>query len=361
MNIVQGASAGSEAKGKLSAFLADKYMNDISALTMSASPNAGHTVVVGAEKFVTYHLPASAVACPDNIGIYLGPASLINTSILFKEIEETGINPERILIDPRAAIITPELIQLEHDAKLSDIGSTLQGIGETRIAKIRRDGSVTLAKDCTELLELGVVSVKPVAEYINDIMDNGGTVLHEMTQGFDLDLEHGIDPRYCTSKMINPAMGMAEMGVSPHRIGHIYGVLRPYPIRVNNRTGTSGPYADGIELEWKQVAMACKHPDPDSFGEITTTTKLPRRIFTFSWERFNHFIRVARPDFLCLQFANYLNWEDFGRRKWHDLSVETRAFVGTLERNAGRSRVAYIGTGPEHDDMVDLRVDSSRL
>ena len=55
-NVVIGAQAGSEAKGKLSAYLVGKFKPEV--LTMASSPNAGHTVVVGDRKLVTYHLPA---------------------------------------------------------------------------------------------------------------------------------------------------------------------------------------------------------------------------------------------------------------------------------------------------------------
>jgi len=512
-NIVCGAQAGSEAKGKFAAFLAEKYSKEIQAIVMAGSPNAGHTVVVDGKKTVTYHLPVSAVGC--DAPIYLGPSSLINAGLLRKEIVDTGIDLERITIDPRAAVITDVLIRDEERAGLSDIGSTLQGIGSTRILKMKRDGTITLARDCEELIDMGVVSVEPVSFFINDLLDSRETVLCEMTQGFDLDLEHGIDPRYCfargtrillengnsvpieelvrdripasvlsynsttgllepkkvinwyktphggdwyrvhtdlavgdksapkctgghkyytqrgkveakdlmvgdllytneyslegtnclatvrctgveklarlvygvkynievednhnyfagnqfgytlvgncTSKMINPAMAMAEAGVSPKMVGHIYGVLRPYPIRVNNRTGSSGPYADAIELKWENVAKGCGHPDPDNFGEITTTTKLPRRVFSFSWERYAHFIRVARPDLLCMQFANYLNWDDCGKTNWFDMSGAVRAFVETLEKHGGWARVAYVGTGPEHKEMIDMRVDRAIL
>ncbi|GAH11236.1 unnamed protein product, partial [marine sediment metagenome] len=82
---------------------------------------------------------------------------------------------------------------------------------------------------------------------VNDLLQRGVTILCEMTQGFDLDLEHGIDPEFCTSKMINPAMAMAEAGVSPKWLGDVYGVLRPFPVRHDEGTYL---YAEAKPLTW---------------------------------------------------------------------------------------------------------------
>jgi adenylosuccinate synthase len=362
-NIVIGAQAGSESKGKLSAYLTGKHMVD--ALTMAASPNAGHTLRLGGERYVSYHIPVCAVMDEgkgDDLlpaSIYLGPTSLIRPAKLDQEIRELGISRGRIMVHPRAAIIDDTMVRQEEKGGLSDIGSTLQGVGATRTAKMQRDGSVHLAQDFQVALERSGVVVGDTTADLNTLLEQGATVLHECTQGFDLDLEHGIHPNYCTSKMINPAMAMAEMGVSPWFLGDVYGCLRPFPIRVNNRTGWSGPYPGTMELTWSQVAQNCGYPgDPSDITEYTTTTKLPRRVFTFSWERFQEFFRVCRPDFLCLQFANYVSWTNYGARDENQLTEKTIRFISELERCG--SMVAYVGTGPEHEDMVDRGRDGGR-
>jgi len=348
-NIVIGAQAGSESKGKLSGWLCDKETPD--ALVMAASPNAGHTVITPeGEKKVSYHLPIGSVMC--NAPIYLGPTSVINLDNLAVEISTLGIDPARITIDPRAAIIHKHHIYLEHNNKLSDMGSTLQGIGECRIHKLRRnDKSLAVYHDKRVIetkLGVRIASTSPI---INNMMREGGTVLCESTQGFDLDLEHGIDPIYCTTKMINPAMCMAEAGVSPAFIGDVYGVLRPYPIRVNNRTGTSGPYTGSTEITWPIVADRCGHPNPEELQEITTTTKLPRRVFEFSDVRFEHFMSICQPTSLCVQFANYIDWTAYGVRTFADLPSPVVDWVKDLQRRYGVP-VDFIGTGPQHMDMV---------
>ena len=352
-NIIMGGQAGSEAKGKASAFIAEKFLPDL--IFMASSPNAGHTVVMDpvggnqGKKFVTYHLPSAMVTCVSPV--ILGPSSLINPQKFMAELSQfPSVRIERVFVDRRAAIIGDDNIVGEKNRGLSDIGSTLQGVGTTRMSKMMRGAGVLFA-DSVGSLRSPTVDTSTI---INAKLDDGITVWCEMTQGFDLDLEHGIHPRYCTSKMINPAMALAEAGVSPHLIGDIYGVIRPYPIRVSNRTGTSGPYAESKEITWEDVAKSCGAPSP--LGEITTTTKLPRRVFEFSWSRFEHFIRVCRPDFLILQFANYIDWSNYQKTRPEDLTPRTHKFIEELEKTAG-CRVAYVGTGPNHSHMIDMGVD----
>jgi adenylosuccinate synthase len=352
-NVVMGGQAGSEAKGKLSAFLLDKWRDRVTCLTMNASPNAGHTVVRNGVKLVTYHLPA-AVAMMDREWkgtrrVLLGPASVINPTILVKELVALGqLGIEIDLgIHPRAAIITPTHVKSENRSMLV-IGSTAQGVGEARKEKLMRSSDLVTAGRVDNLEKF---LVDTTAE-VHDRLDRGEAILHESTQGFDLCLEHGIHPRYCTSHIINPAAAMGMMGVSPKFLGHVYGVIRPYPIRVNNRTGTSGPYAEAEEITWETVRERCGAPM--DITEITTTTKLQRRVFEFCWSRFHRFDQVCRPDFLCLQFANYLDWSCY-----EDLTLpdKVRAFILEVDTMTDGVGVAYVGTGPDHHHMVDLRAD----
>ena len=330
---------------------------------MTASPNAGHTIVMpDGRKKVSYHLPIASVMvdCP----IILTAPSLINFKTFEAEIQSLGIDPGRIMVDPRASIIHSAHIGQEEEGGLSDIGSTLQGIGACRRSKMERRGrgSHTLAHHIIDVFKgIGVrVSSHPSSALLNSLLDKDQMVLCESTQGFDLDLEHGIDPVYCTSKMVNPSMIAAEAGVAPQLVGDTYAVLRPFPIRVNNRTGTSGPYAEAREITWSDVEQRCMHPAAfaglspqnglEHLAEITTTTKLPRRVFEFSWERFRHMLAVCRPTSICLQFANYLDWSCYGSRDINSLLGAPAFFIQRLESLG--VPVEFVGTGPGHEEMI---------
>jgi len=344
-NVVVGSQAGSEAKGKLSAHLSYKFRPRV--IAVASSPNAGHTAYFEGQKYVSYHLPIAAVTNPDS-HICLGPSSVIRLDILLREMATLQIDPARLHIHPRAVMIPDSYLEEERVAGLRKIGSTNQGTGAARAHKVMRDTGVVFASEVRELHR----HMADTVDWINDEMEGGGAVLCEMTQGFDLDLEHGIDPRYCTSKMINPAMAMAEAGVAPSMIGHVYGVLRPYPIRVNNRDGSSGPYAEAKEITWEEIGRRCECPH--QLHEITTTTKLPRRVFEFSYRRFDEFVQVCRPTHLCVQFVNYINWSDYGRTDYDLLSEETLQWVNSIGYRANVP-VAYIGTSEEA--IIDLKED----
>lgn len=349
MNVVMGGQAGSEAKGKLSAFLVKKF--DVNIVAGCLSPNAGHTAVIGGKKYVSHHIPIGsmgAIARDGDITIVLGAASVINPELLLEEIERLGIPYTSVIIDPRAIIITKWMVR-EEERNLVHIGSTAQGVGEARKAKLMRVDTQIRANSIRWPLGMSVLDTE---FHLNTQLARGETVLYEMGQGFDLCLDHGIDPIYCTSRTINPATAFGESGVSLRYMGDVYGVIRPYPIRVNNRTGSSGPYAGAKEITWGEVGK--RSGNPDFAGEVTTTTKLPRRVFEFSWSRYLKFIRVCDPTHLCLPFADYLNYQDRGATRWSQLSAETRDFVSLLNDMAGRRVVRYIGTGPEDDNMVDL-------
>jgi adenylosuccinate synthase len=146
---------------------------------------------------------------------------------------------------------------------------------------------------------------------------------------------------------------LADMGVPASMLGHVYAVIRPYPIRVNNRDGSSGPYPSA-EITWEEVRERCGAAH--DITEITTTTKLQRRVFEFAWERIRTMTNVCNPDFFILQFANYIDWTCFGAVNKFGLGSDVMDFVEKLEEEY-RIPVAYVGTGPEHDQMVDMGVD----
>ena len=359
-NVVIGAQAGSEAKGKLSAYLVEKFKPEV--LTMASSPNAGHTVVVGDRKLVTYHLPAGLAKANYGVTVVLGPSSIIRPDIFHKELVQVSkwAKINRLVIDPRATIITPGMVKTE-EGILTKIGSTAQGVGMARVARIMRVGTVRMADiwdNFKSMSESGVMMVMAnSASHLHKHLNSGSTVLHESTQGFDLCLDHGLDPTYCTTRNITTGGALAEMGIPPCFLGDVYGVMRPYPIRVNNRDGYSGPYADAVEITWDSIRQVCGAPH--DITEMTTTTKLERRVFTLSWPRLRYFHRICDPNYLCLQFANYIDWSVYGSEAVYGSEVgipyRIAKFIDELQTEF--SPIAYIGTGPDHTHMIDMGID----
>lgn len=355
MNVVFGGQAGSEAKGKLAAYLAQKY--NIRVFAGCLSPNAGHTVIKDGKKYVTHHIP---VGVAGNMGeetvIVIGAGAVVNLRLLEKEIGELGIDPVNVFLDERAVAIDEDHIKKEIEGLLA-IGSTAQGVGEARADKVMRRvarvGDVVMGKR-DEFPLLKDTIVQGSNRVLTSLMDRGETVMYEMGQGFDLCFDHGVNPVYCTSRNCTPMQALADMGIPPRYLGDTYAVIRPYPIRVNNRTGSSGPYPSK-EINWEAVRDRCGAPE--DLTELTTTTKLPRRVFEFSEPQISRMVRVCDPTFLCLQFANYISWNCYKMKKVSELGLEVLRFIQKVEVATGK-KVGYVGTGPEQDEMVDMGYDT---
>ncbi len=348
MNVVFGGQAGSEAKGKLAGYLVDKY--DIKVIAGCLSPNAGHTLIKDGVKVVTHHIPVSLAAARDitKATVVLGPASVINPKVLIEELPQLiamGFAPNRqLFIDPMATIIEDWHVAWEGDFMI-DIGSTAQGVGMARADRVMRRGMVARDVECLHAW----ISPRPTNEILMDYMYRGHTVMYEMGQGFDLCQFHGVDPVYCTSRNCTPMQAFADAGVPLKYAGDTYAVIRSYPIRVNNRTGSSGPYPSK-EITWEKVTQRSGSKEP--IAELTTTTKLPRRVFEFSFRQYDRMLRTCDPTHVCLQFVNYLDATIKGTRSEGGVSVWANAISGSTGK-----LISYVGSGPNHEDMVDRGLD----
>lgn len=334
-NIVIGGQSGCEGKGKMAAYLARKFQPDV--VCTAATPNCHHTAYINGEKKTSYHLPISALEAPDAF-IVLGPSSVINLDTLLKEVEDLKISWRRILIHPRAVMVTDRFVDFERMLDVPLHGSTNKGVTVARMFKILREENLVLAEDVKQLSH----SIGDTVDFLNGQLNMGRTVLCETSQGFDLCLEHGMDRLHCTSKMINPAMAMAEAGVSPKFIGDVYGVFQPYPIVLDDY----GTYTESLELRWESLAARCEVSRP--------VDGTPKRIFDFAPKRFERFIMVCRPDYLCLQFANFITWKDYNVTTDSHLSLMTSRYINSIE-DTFDVPIAYVGTGEE--GMVDRGID----
>ena len=84
-----------------------------------------------------------------------------------------------------------------------------------------------------------------------------------------------------------------------------------------------------MELSWEEVGI-----EP----ELTTVTKLPRRVFNFSVMQLEEALYQCGPTKLFLNFANYMDFESL------------KILVGWIQMTG--ANVEWIGLGPRHDDIV---------
>lgn len=343
ITVVIDAQFGSTGKGAIVGYLANNEQPDT--VVTQWAPNSGHTTITKCgQKFIHIQL-ANGIISPRLKRVLIGPGSLIDPDILNDEItkaKERGflINAE-VLIHPFAGVVT-QRHRDEEAGPMTAIGSTKKGCGAAQIQRIRRqpdDQNVA----CNSLPK-GPWRVLTTAEY-NAAVDAGRIILGEGSQGYGLSMYHGFYP-YTTYRDVTTAQHIADMGLPlSWKFGafKVVGTFRTYPIRVANRfddagnqVGYSGPcYDDQKEISFEDINQSV---------ELTTVTKLPRRIFTFSEKQAADAIRQNGIAEAFLNFVNYCQSEEEVLDIWKKLSNHTF--------------VRYFGFGPTENDIIDVKEDS---
>ena len=140
--VLIGAQWGDEGKGKATDLLGDHVQYVV---RYQGGNNAGHTVVIGDEKYALHVLP-SGVLSP-NVTPVIGNGVVIDPKVLFEEIdalEARGVSCERLLVSASAHLIMPYHRALDKVSERflgnAKIGTTGRGIGPTYGDKIARVG-----------------------------------------------------------------------------------------------------------------------------------------------------------------------------------------------------------------------------
>jgi adenylosuccinate synthase len=330
---------GSTGKGLIAGYLAKRENYDTA--VCSFATNAGHTYIDKGSgiHLMTQQLPTSIVSATVKT-ILLGPGALIHWDTLWAELDRYShlMCGKRLLIHPHAAIV--ENYHAESEIRdMLRIGSTAKGVGAAAIERIKRDrynSNVALFRH-PEWAHDFVVTTD---EYC-DALIAAENIIVEGAQGFGLSMYHGAYP-YTTSRDVTPWQILADCGL-PFKLAstvQIIGTLRTYPIRVNNRDGSSGPcYPDQREIQWKDIGV-----EP----ELTTVTKLPRRIFTFSKQQLDDALWHCGGYWNTRLFLNFANYA-----KGTELSDLIDAIQTPTLRNGNPSKVTWIGCGPDDVDVVE--------
>lgn len=342
VNIVIDGQWGSTGKGKLCGLLG---MEKPDFVVSSFGPNAGHTFVgVDGVPVIFKGIPSSACTATE-AQILIAPDSVIKLESFMREVEYIGAH--RVLVDGRVAVVTEDDVQA---AQITGhhLAGTMQGTGHAIARKILRLKDTKLAKDILPKQLIG-----DVCSIIRQGVKDGKKILFELSQGFDLSINHGTDYPYLTSRDITVGAAINSMGISHRDVAQVIGSIRTYPIRVGNIDGGySGPcWPDQSEVTWDQVTTLSR--SRANLLEHTTVTKRVRRVFTFSLMQLCRFVEVNKPDFLFLNFAQYVSAKNAGIRCKEDMSPELVSFVATIESTCGVP-VKLIGTGAGIEDVVVL-------
>jgi len=263
--IILGAQWGDEGKGKIVDLFCDRF--DI-VVRYQGGHNAGHTVQIGAQKFILKLIPSGILhpgkrAVIGN-GLVIDPAALLSE---MEALEALGVNvAAQLSLSNRAHVLFPYHRAMEH--MLQAIGTTSRGIGPCYEDKAGRRGirvadlldrerfgeqfeaaakeKETLARafgipehvdvprvraEYEALAERIRPMVCDTARLLNDAIRAGKSVMFEGAQGTMLDLDHGTYP-FVTSSSASAGGACTGTGVPPTRISAVVGVAKAYTTRV---------------------------------------------------------------------------------------------------------------------------------
>jgi adenylosuccinate synthase len=344
--IVVGGQYGSEGKGKVVALLASRLNSPW--LVRCGGPNSGHTVTINGKDVILRQVPASAE--PHKPTFCLAAGCVIDEAVLLRELDLLNIQRHRIIVDPRAVIVTEQDREAER-LVLKGIASTCSGTGAALTRRMSRQPEVPLARD-SEVLTARC-RVETVAPLLHRALDSGEHVIVEGTQGFALSLLHGRDYPFVTSRDTTAAGFAMEVGLSPRLINNIVMVLRTFPIRVG---GPSGPFAD--EISWQEIARISGAPQV--FSEYTSVTKNLRRVARFDTGAVVQATNYNRPTGLAVMGMDRIDYANTGLTEIGKLTPKARRFLEELELATGVP-IDFAGTGFGTFDTVQLATSSHRL
>ena len=269
VTVVVGTQWGDEGKAKVIDLLAASHQI---VARYQGGHNAGHTVVIGDQKYALQLTPSGVFY--DTVTPVIGNGVVVDLPTLFKEIdalESRGISTARLKVSSLAHLIFPwhQAMDAALEAARGDfkIGTTLKGIGPAYVDKVKRAGirvgevldikafeqrvrerAVAARRevsdvggdtfDVEEVVTAFVAYAERLTPYVadtvnllHDARERGENILLEGAQATFLDIDHGTYP-YVTSS--NPISGGAAVGsgLGPRHIDRIVGITKAYTTRV---------------------------------------------------------------------------------------------------------------------------------
>ncbi len=278
--VVLGAQWGDEGKGKIVDVLSERFD---AVARYAGGHNAGHTVIIGGQKFVLQLIPCGVLrpGCKGVIGngVVLDPIAFLKEVARLREL---GVNvDEQLYVSRRAQVILPYHRMIELAAESAPgrqkIGTTSRGIGPAYEDKMARNGLRVIDLLNTSLLRThieeacaeknaivhalyGTAPLDPAKMYeeyaaaaeqvrpfacdtgrlLNRILADGGSIMFEGAQGTMLDIDHGTYP-FVTSSSATAGGASTGTGVGPTKIGTVISVTKAYVTRVGE-----GPFPTEI-------------------------------------------------------------------------------------------------------------------
>ena len=301
--LITGAQWGDEGKGRATDLLGSRVDYVVK---FNGGNNAGHTVVIGDEKYALHLLP-SGILTPGVTPI-IANGVVVDLAVLKQELDALnarGVDTSKLKVSANAHVITAYHRTLDKVTERflgkRQIGTTGRGIGPAYADKINRVGiriqdifdesilrqKVDAALDfknqvlvkiynrraigvdevVDELLsfrELLEPMVCDTSLMLHEAIESDKTVLFEAGQATMLDIDHGTYP-FVTSSNATAGGASTGSGLPPHKIDRVIAVIKAYTTRVG-----AGPFPTELFDEMGEHLAKVGH----EYG--TTTGRLRR-------------------------------------------------------------------------------------
>ncbi len=298
-----GAQWGDEGKGKATDLLGSRVDYVVK---FNGGNNAGHTVVIGDEKYALHLLPSGILSA--NCTPVIGNGVVVDIDVLFTELdalEARGVDVSKLKVSASAHVIasynrsvdkvterflgsrrlgtTGRGIGPTYADKMNRIGIRVQDLFDEKILKQKVEGALELkgqiltkvynrrAPDVDEVVEELLTHAERLAPMVcdtglllNQALDRDDIVLLEGGQATLLDVDHGTYP-FVTSSSATSAGACTGSGIPPRRLDRVVGIVKAYTTRVGEGPFPTELFDDAGEHLLKTGA------------EYGTTTGRPRR------------------------------------------------------------------------------------
>jgi len=282
--VIVGTQWGDEGKGKVVDVLAEKTGVII---RFQGGNNAGHTMVVNGESFIS-HLVPSGILHPGKLCL-IGNGVVVDPGVLIQEIDGLrkrgiSITPENLLVSENAHLIMPYHKLIDHGREKlkgkQKLGTTGRGIGPCYEDKVTRRGirfcdlidrnvfqekissvleekrfylEAFLKSEAVEMTDI-LKEYEPYADVLrphvtnvsvvlNQAVKEGKNILFEGAQGTHLDIDHGTYP-FVTSSNTVAGNACCGTGIGPTQIDKVIGMVKAYTTRVG-----AGPFPTELNDE----------------------------------------------------------------------------------------------------------------
>ncbi len=301
--VIVGAQWGDEGKGKATDLLGSRVDYVVK---FNGGNNAGHTVVIGDEKYALHLLP-SGILTPGCTPV-IGNGVVIDLAVLIEELDgldARGIDTSRLVISANAHLISDYHRTLDKVAerflgsrkigttgrgigpayadKMNRIGVRVQDIFDEKILRQKVEGSLELKNQIlAKIYNRRAIEVDQIMDellahrdriapmvddtglLLNQALDRDETVLLEAGQATLLDVDHGTYP-FVTSSSATAGGACTGSGIAPMRIDRVIGIVKAYATRVGEGPFPTELFDDSGEFLRK------------TGWEYGTTTGRPRR------------------------------------------------------------------------------------